>query len=288
MQSLLALNGFAYRFGVKPGFLAALIIGCFLPVSAQPVCEGSKLLFVYYPSPKASPQVISNTLSPQFPGIEIIVFSRFVDFQAEIEANPPLAIIAKPSTINNINPSLLHTKEGGEYSMKLFGTKDRRKDEPFVLISPLYDKSGSDTQERGIPRITPLIRSNDDDQDPLNLTDKVLGIVDFLDRGAMEQIVGALFSNPPLQIRHVTKIEELLNILILNLAEAVLIPERQVPYFIDKSRLNFYLTEVPHARIDIISLAVRAECKDQSIIRLVQTLPQNCNELFGVDQWIEP
>ena len=100
----------------------------------------------------------------------------------------------------------------------------------------------------------------------------------------MKTFVGRYFRAPP-KLKRVSKMEDLLHLMTLNMAKAVLIPENDVAYFKEMSRLDFVLTPVPEMRVGIIALAVRKGKNANATLRHFTDMDDKNKALLDIDDW---
>ena len=117
------------------------------------------------------------------------VFGRFRDFEEAVARAQPDAVLALQPLLATL--SVTPTLQG------LRGDRDW---EPYVLMS-----------EEGAAEGGPAAR--------------VVGVVDLLGRTGTQQLVARLLGNPSVELRRVTKLEDLLPLLQFSAAQAVLVPD---------------------------------------------------------------
>lgn len=227
--------------------MSVLLASVIIILSGQ--CAYAESLYVFYPTIQR-PHVIRQKMNKGFSNIELSVFGRFRDFKKKIASAPPDAILTKTPVIEQI----------GGYSIKLRGSRDGSADEPYVLLS--------------VNRKT----------DMESISGTAIGILGILDRKGMKQFVGDYLSPLP-KLRRVLKLEDLLDLLTLKMAEAVLIPEYYVSYYKKRSELNFAVTSVPDMRIGIIALAVKDEKSASSVVKAVKNMDNVIMTILGIDKW---
>ncbi|RLC14657.1 MAG: hypothetical protein DRI57_14130 [Deltaproteobacteria bacterium] len=209
----------------------------------------SETLYVFYPTTTRS-QIVQKELDRVCPGIEITVFGRYEDFKAKIGMNSPDAILTKDPVIRQI----------GGYLTKMEGARKGATDEPYVLVS--VDKK----------------------VDPHNIGNAPIGIFDILGRKGMKKFVSRYFTATP-RLRRVSKMEDMLQLLTFNMADAILIPEIHVNYFKEISKLNFAVTPVPGMRVGIIALGVKQGKHAPQIIKGLSGMDNKIKALVEVDDW---
>lgn len=213
-------NGMRHLRRSIPGRVPQLAVALLLSLSLLAAALAGEL-YVYYPS-TVRPQVFQKKLSAECHGMQVLVFGRYQDFMARVEIDTPTAIMANPNVISQC----------ANYAVHLEGLKGDSLNEPYVLLW-VGAQAGS-----------PLQAATD------------VGIVNMLGRKQTEDFArGAFSSNPKVQI--VTKVEDLLPLLIFEMVKGVIIPARQVDYFKETSQLKFSITPLPAARVGIVGLGIR-------------------------------
>lgn len=205
-------------------------------------------LYVFMPS-KFRPIAMQNKMREACPGIDIMVFGRHKDFDDQVKANKPDAILTKPAVIEHI----------GGYMVSLKGKRKGAVRESHVLLS--VDKK----------------------TDLNNIGKLKIGVFDILGRKGMKGYIGRHF-NPAPKLKRVSKMEDLLQMLTFNMADAVLVPKNDVSYFREISNLNFVVTPV-QMKTGIISLAKKDGTGASKITGAIKkTAPKNM-ALPEVDAW---
>lgn len=206
-------------------------------------------LYVFYPT-TIRPSVLQKKLKEACPAIDITVFGRYKDFIAQINIAPPDAIIVKPDLL----------KQLPDYEKNLSGVKQGKADEPYFLLS--IDKN----------------------IDLSKIGQEVIGIVDFLGRKETAKLVASFFTPSP-KIKRVIKIEDLLPLLIFNMATSLFLCEDDIAYLKETSKLNFMVTNLPNVKIGLISLAIRKKSSSELIVKSIKGLSNELNLIFTIDEW---
>lgn len=221
-----------------------------IALSAAPgVWAKAETLHVFYPSP-IRPVVMQQKMLKACPGIRIRVFGRFTDFETQVSADKPDAILTKYPVIQQI----------GGYAVALKGSRKGEIEESNILVS--VEKK---VDLSGLSRIS-------------------IGMFDILGRRGMKKMAGDYFSGKP-RVRLVSKIEDLLQILTLNMVKAILIPENQLAYFKELSAMNFAVTSLPDIRTGIAAVAVRDGGNAGQIIRALTGMDGKAMDMLEVDKW---
>ena len=208
-------------------------------------------VFVYYPS-LARPLAIQEALAKKCPGLEISVFGRLADLQAQVGREPPQAILAQAAVLGQF-PA---------YRSRLQGTRAGSPTEDYVLLSI------------GKP------------VDPAALTGASIGVVGILDRKEMDGFVAGLMPTAP-RVNRVTKVEDLLPLLIFQSVAAVLVSEANMKEFQKKSQANLVEVKLDKAKVGLVALGLQegGPDADKAILPALQALDPGTLALLGVDAW---
>jgi hypothetical protein len=206
-------------------------------------------LYVFFPSAERA-HVLQKGISGLAPGLGVTAFGRYADFEDEVKARPPEAILSLPEVIEAL--------EG--YSIALASSRNGEPVEPLFLLSlgkpPAFSGMG----------------------------DATIGAVDFLGRKGMRKYVAGLFQPPP-AIKTVAKVEDLLPLLTFRMADAILVTAAQADYFREVSQLAFVKTPVPDARAGTVCLAVRNGAAAPKAMRAMQVMDASLRKHLGDVQW---
>lgn len=208
-------------------------------------------VFVYYPS-LARPLAIQEALAKKCPGLEISVFGRLADLQAQVGREPPQAILAQSAVLGQF-PA---------YKPRLQGKRGGAVTEDYVLLSiakPVH---------------------------PDSLADASIGVVGILDRKEMDAFVAGLVPGAP-RINRVTKVEDLLPLLIFQSVSAVLVSEATMKEFQKKSQAPLVRARLEKAKVGLVAAGIQAGAPDadKAILPALQALDAGTMALLGVDAW---
>ncbi len=215
------------------------------PALAQPARPS---LYVYlHTSLKSS--LLEKALRQGLPALEVTVFGRFRDFEDALATRKPDAILALQPLLAML--SMTPTLQG------LRGDRDW---ESYVLMS---DESAAD----GGPDA------------------KVIGVVDLLGRTGTQQLVTRLLGKSTVELRRVTKFEDLLPLLQFSAAGAVLVPGEAVGSISERSRLRLRVHTLPEARVGLPALGVWNTSRRDLVIQQVMRLDAATLGMLGLDRW---
>jgi hypothetical protein len=223
--------------------------GLLVTLWAASVAAADKL-YVFFVT-TARPMTVQETIQQKTPGTEVLVFRRYIDFEERLALDSPDVVIAQPRLIRQL-PS---------YRIRLQGVRNGKTEEPYVLVSEGSALSPS--------AMTP---------------ETVVGVIDFLGRGGMKTLLGTIFSPVPTPQR-VSHIEDLLPLITYNMAQAVMLFEKDVPYVRQKSKMNLVITPLPNAREQILAVAVRNSSRSSGVVEKLKKIDPAALQIMGVDAW---
>lgn len=208
-------------------------------------------LYVFYPV-TTRPNRVQELLQENLKGVTVTVFGRVNDFKARIAADPPDAILTKTALIEQIDG----------YTVSINGIRNDSAKETYILLS--IDK----------PIDTKSMKA-----------EMVIGVIDVLGRNTMRTFASRLLPVVP-KLKQVTKVEDLLPLLMFSLADGILIESVFVDYFKSTSNLTFLASKPLHSTSGIVALAY----KDNSVTPGTVTailLAGNAvvNKPFEVEMW---
>jgi hypothetical protein len=208
-------------------------------------------MFVYLPS-DVRPNAFQKMLNSAIPDVNVTVFGRVKDFQKNIKKQPPDAILSYRPVIDN---------EQG-ISVGLQGINKGSPNESYVLISV-----GKKVELKAEKQLT-------------------IGIVDLLGRKKMANFVSKMIqtSQKP-KIKRVSKPEDLLSLLQFKVADAVLIPEKDVKVFKSKSKLDLQVTPISGAKVGLPALGFLSETNKKMIQTAVKKLQGKVQDIMRVSSW---
>lgn len=176
-------------------------------------------------------------------GVSVTAVGRVADFQRELEKAPDVVLTL---------PLVL--EEHG-LAVRLQGRWAERDEEPCVLVG------------NGAP--------------PRPETVRRLGALDFLGHKGMKAFVLRLLGSSP-NVKRVTKFEDLLPLLQLEMADAILVPKRLVPALATRTALKLEMTEV--GQLSLPAAAVLSPA-GQALLERFKALPKKLSSEMGVDAW---
>ena len=234
--------------------LSVMGIACIVTSFATPTlvhAADKPSMFVYLPS-DVRPNAFQKMLNSAIPGVNVTVFGRVRDFQKNIKKQPPDAVLSYRPVIDN---------ETG-ISVGLQGLNKGSPNESYVLISV-----GKTVELKADTQLT-------------------VGIVDLLGRKKMASFVSKMIqtSKKP-KIKRVSKPEDLLSLLQFKVADAVLIPEKDVKTFKSKSKLDLKVTPIGGAKVGLPALGFLSETNKNMIQTAVKKLQGKVQDIMRVSSW---
>jgi hypothetical protein len=246
------------RTAVRRTALALALVAA-ATLASQPGSKAGPALgqrvYVYLPS-NVRPPMMQKALAVALPGVEVTVFRHLRDFETTIEETPPDFVISARPFVDRYE----------RWKPVLQGVAAERAEEPYVLVSV-----GKAVDPADIPRLE-------------------IGVVDLLGKSKMPPLVASLLGTAecPKLIR-VEQPEDLLPLLELNLAGAVLVPARGVPSLREKSTLDLRVTALKAAFVGLPAVAAAvATPASAEMERKLMGLPANVRAFLGIDDWRRP
>lgn len=207
-------------------------------------------LFVFVPS-LVRARALVDLLEEAMPGVEVVAFGRFADFLSAVKTLHPSAALSLADALDavGLNADLRGTGEGGT-------------EEPYVVLT------------------------HDENLTVATLGSARLGVVDVVGRKALPSLVQRLLglTSPP-SVRRVLKVGDLLPLLSLNLAGAIVVPDRLVSHLMSASRLQLRVLRPPGARLGRTALAYPEGKRVAAIQTGMQRLSKAALSALGIEGW---
>jgi len=188
-------------------------------------------------------RLLQTALEQQLPGTSVRPFSRFGDVTSAMASAD--AVLAMAPVVDFLGVNVV-----------MHGMRAGSSTEPYSLVSA-----------------SPGIRPS---------TVKRVGFVDILGRRDTTKFVNNILGTTA-QVERVTKLQDLLPLLQLKMAEAVLVPSRLVPNFREKTRMQLHEVRAPKE----VSLPVvgASTANGRKLAEKLKTANANLNNLLGVQLW---
>ncbi|MBF0102333.1 MAG: hypothetical protein HQK77_15635 [Desulfobacterales bacterium] len=209
----------------------------------------AETVYVFYPTP-ISPKDLKEELSNACPEIDWSAFARYKDLNAMVKQNSPDAILALSPTINEL----------GGYKIILKGSFKGNIKNAYILVS------------------------TDNALNPTNIGSIPIAVYDILGRKSLETFYNQ-FINPLPKLERVSKMEDLVTLLSLNMVKGMIIQEIYLNYIKERAARDFIVTPIPKMEIDGISLAIKEGANSEKIEKAIQGLIHHKVNFLEVDQW---
>lgn len=219
---------------------------------SEPVyADGASATLYVYLQTSVKPASLEKKLEEGMKGVDVTVFGRFQDFKDALAKTPPDAVLARTPVLQQLSmkPILQGAGKNGETELMLVMSVDKE-----------------------IPKA--------------ELESKTIGAVDLLGRKEMGKYVAVLYkmSNQP-KLKPVTKTDDLLPLLQLNGADAVIVPESAADEIASRSSLNLKVQRIDGALIGLPALAAVSDKGSKVVKPLVKGLSSSVSSSVGVSKW---
>jgi hypothetical protein len=248
-------KGTGRLFAAKVLLAVALLLGgprLALELPAAEAQDTRPTLYVYLHTDAKSAN-LESALKEKLKALNVTVFGRYRDFEEALTTNRPDALLGLRALIQSQNAEVF-----------LQGLRGQQDWEPYSLIS-----AGA-TPLKGV------------------YTGKVIGVVDLLGRRGTQEFVAGLLKTPEIKLKRVTKLEDLLPLLQLSAADAVLIPSSEVKAITEHSKLVHQVEEVPDGRVGLPAVSVLNPKWKELVVKQILKLDGETNRTLGVDKWRVP
>ncbi len=190
-------------------------------------------------------RTVQSRLEQALPGVEITVFGRYVDFASGVKGQPPDAALAPGATLTSAS-----------IPAALLGYKNGSHDERYVVLEHTLSKN---------PR---------------------MGVVDVVGRTALPSFVSRAFGSTSVRpLQRVLKVADLLQLLQLDLAGSVFVPESYAPILRERSRLTLQVKPLREPLPTRAALAFPADSRRVALESALRHLPRQVTEIFRTEEW---
>jgi hypothetical protein len=189
-------------------------------------------------------RALQSELEKALPGVEVVAVGRIGDFERLLKEGVD-AVLALPVVLSayKLSPGLQGFRAGSS-------------EERYALVGV------------GSPPVASRVTT--------------VGSVDLLGREGTNAFVKGLLGVSP-KVERVTKFEDLLPLLQMHRADAVLLPARLLPELSSASKLSLFPQEVQKG-VGLPAAVSRTQ-NGQEFLRAIGRMRANVTKLFGVDQW---
>jgi hypothetical protein len=221
---------------------------CLAPTRKLARALGRPRLYAFAPTFEST-RAVEEILGQGLPDLAVTAFGRFSDFGAAVTADKPEGALALSETLRavGIKPALRGQLSGSSQ-------------EPYVVLAKDQTAPIEAMSRQGI------------------------GFVDIVGRGALPRFVRQLLGTRDApSVRRVLKVPDLLPVLQLDLAPAVLVPERFRSEFLRLSRLSLRVLHPPSAILDRAALGFPASGSEESVEMALRLAPASVHDLLGAE-----
>jgi hypothetical protein len=232
------------------GAALALLCAASPPSGAQAVAPAR--LYLFLPG-AARPAALEALLREHLPGVEVTAFGRVADFTREVEARPPDGVLAPRAAFEELGlqPSLRGLARG-------------QGEEEWVLVA-------ADAR----PEPAALVGQG-----------KVFGLINLVGRKRLPALAQALLGVAgEVRVSSVPRAEELLSLLQVGGADAVLVPESALRDLASRSLLDLQVTRLPRARVGLPALALLKPQSAPSLEAAIRSLDRAVLARLGIEEW---
>lgn len=211
------------------------------------ICNaGVQKLYIFLPTEYKAVEV-ERKFREIYKNYTVRSFGSVIDFAKAVSIDTPDAVITKPQLI-----PLLEF-----YNIKLKAICNGSTKESFFLLSVEHPLTLTD------------------------LTDKKIGILDFLGRKNITALTAKLFDGNP-KLKRVKKVADLIPLLTMNMVDGVIVSASQLAYIKSRSHLTFHKTK---CKSDQGIAALALFNGSDEIVNTIKELPDELALMIGVDGW---
>lgn len=215
------------------------------PAQAQ---SGKPVVHVYLQL-DAKSSVVEKALRDHLPGLDVVVFGRFKDFDDAVSGGHSDALLCIPPVL-----------EPRGQKVSLQGVRGGKPAESYVLASVNQPLTGS-------------------------LSGKTIGAVDLLSREGTQKFIAGILKTPDVKVKRVAKIEDLLPLLEFSAADGIVLPSSMLTKLMERTRLPIKTTDLPGVSVGLPAVAVVNGATKDAVIGAFQKLDGATKTLLGIDEW---
>jgi hypothetical protein len=235
----------------RRGILRAALIGCAasgLWAIPAPSAHAAQATVYVFAITDVRPRALQKMMEDEMPGTQVTVFGRVGDFSRALKASPPNAAVALAPVLSAFGqtPALQGVDAGSSV-------------EEYLLLSR------EALQESDLHRST-------------------IGCIDLVGRKKLPEFVADVLKlDPPPTVRRVTKVEDLLQLLQFQRADAILLPQRFLTDLQQRSRMTLEILRLPQAKVKRTAIAFPGN--RSAVESALRRLSADTLKLLGVDGW---
>lgn len=230
---------------IRQGFIPAALV--LLGIFLAPRDLYCQKLYIFLPGEHLAIHIESQ-LGEYFSGIQIRAFSTYKDFKTIIEKERPQGIITKREVVDHIK----------DFKVALHAQTKGSTNEPYYILS-----LGEPIQQGEV-------------------SNKTIGIMDFLGRSEMKSLTVNLIGAEPLKISGVKKLEDLLSLITLDMVQGIITSANDYNFIKRQSKLDFKEARCKNS----FSIAVyAADSVNTEISERVKKMPKDLMIFLGFEGW---
>ena len=208
------------------------------------------IVWVFEPFTSHSEKELQASLSSTFPGVEISIFTRFRDFREALSKDLPDAVVTRPLVLDAF-PEL-----------------------PLV-VQLRGSQSGSATEFFAI-----LAHKSLEGKKSL-----VLGAVDIKGRRQTSAWLERVLPQKKIRLKAVSKMEDLMSLLLFDYVDAIVVPLRDVAWFQSKTEKALFIQKKQFlVRLPVIATMPRSD--SNLILEALKNYESFGGQGLGVERWL--
>ncbi len=227
-----------------------LLLGVIWLFTSMPRAEAehSGRVFAFLPT-TSQPRALERRLRRAADGVDVRVFGRFRDFDEATREESPDALITYSTVLQHLGRHVDYQGERGG-----------KATEAVLVVS-----AGEDIERR-------------------DLGDLTFGAVDLVGRADLPAFVAELLAlQKPAEVVRVIKYPDLLHLLRLGRADAVLVPEQVLGSLRKATKIPIQVLEVPSARLGYAAVSFRDPAGRAATEDWLKGLPPDLMQEMGID-----
>ena len=183
-----------------------------------------------------------------------VVLGRIKDLDALLQANPDAAIISNRAFFNYV-PG---------YSIALVGNRKTQESEKYFIVAASNEIATLPVSERKV------------------------GIVDFLVKDQLFQFIRDKFGLPVVLLKRVNKEDDLLTMLGMEAVDEIIVSASQYDDILSNTKLPLTIVATSRHAIGFAVCAIKEGKADPDLLRKLQKMPLPLLRELGIDSWEKP
>jgi hypothetical protein len=211
---------------------------------------GQTTLLVCVPGKQNTPQIKSGFDALVGMG-KTMVFGRIKDLEATIATTPDAAVIASAPFFEYVQG----------YKTILVGKVGNQTDEKYMIVSASKEISKD------------------------NISDKKVGIVDFLGRERLSLFIKSYFGMDIKSLKRVNKDEDLLTMLGMETVDAIIVSSSQYKEILSNTKRSLSIVATSEKNVHFILYTIKNGTDDDIFKKLLLKAPKALEKELGIDTW---